>query len=163
SLEDDLDQTWLLKMKKCLFGISYQSFLGPAGRRTPLHSDTTAFFYIMVQGRKKWTMFSPAALSVLNPESEGKGYNYTRLNIKERDNEQYPGTELISRYECILEKGDILFVPSWTWHEVENLTESLGVSYRFTSLRSFFQLPLYAFLRLFFTKPIFLHIIYYSF
>lgn len=162
-LEEDLNQEWLLKMKKCFLGISYQSFLGPRGKRTPLHSDTTAFFYIMSEGQKKWTMFSPAALSVLNPEPEGRGYNFTKWNIKESNPTEYPGADFITRYECVLEKGDILFVPAWMWHEVENLSESFGISYRFTSLRGFFQFPFYAFLRIFFTNPSFLKIIYYSF
>lgn len=162
-LEEDLNQEWLLKMKKCFLGISYQSFLGPRGKRTPLHSDTTAFFYIMNEGQKKWTMFLPSVLAVINPEPEGRGYNFTKWDIKKSNHSEYPGADMVTRFECILEKGDILFVPAWMWHEVENLTESFGISYRFTSLRGFFQFPFYAFLRIFFTNPSFLKIIYYSF
>lgn len=162
-LAKDLDQKWLQQMQQCFFGISYQSFLGPRGKKTPLHSDTTAFFYIMSQGRKKWTLFSPTALALLNPEAEGKGYNFTHLDLTKVPDENYPGCELISRYECVLEKGDILFVPAWMWHQVENLTDSFGVSYRFTNLRGFWQFPFYAFLRVFFTSPNFLQVIYYSF
>ncbi|MGZ3726104.1 MAG: hypothetical protein ACXWQQ_09890, partial [Pseudobdellovibrio sp.] len=34
-LADDLDQTWLKKMRRCFLGISYQTFIGPTKRKTP--------------------------------------------------------------------------------------------------------------------------------
>lgn len=162
-LAKDLDQSWLKKMRRCFLGISYQSFLGPAGRRTPLHSETTAFFYVMADGEKKWTLFSPSAYPLINPEAEGRGYNYSRYKIENPDHENYPGMDKVTRFHCHLKKGDILFVPAWMWHEVENTTEGWGVSYRFTSLRGFLAFPTFVFIRLFLTKPSFWEIFYYSF
>lgn len=162
-LKLDLDQGWLRKMRKCFLGVSYQTFIGPGGRKTPLHSDTTAFFYIMASGKKKWWLYSPAALPLINPDPEGKGYNTTRVNIQSPDPESYPGFSLLQRYTCELGEGDVLFVPAWMWHEVENVTESWGVSYRFTSLRGFFQFPAYAFVRVLLTKGAFFRVLYLSF
>ena len=162
-LMDDFDHSWLKKMRRCFLGISYQTFIGPTQRKTPLHAETTAFFYIMADGEKKWTLFSPAALSILNPEPEGRGYNYTRVNLENPDLSKYKGINLLSRYTCHLKKGDILFVPAWMWHEVENVKDGWGVSYRFTSLRGFLRFPTFFIVRLFFTKPSFLEILYYSF
>lgn len=162
-LSKDLDQSWLKKMRRCFLGISYQSFIGPSGRRTPLHSETTAFFYVMADGEKKWTLFSPAAYPLINPEPEGRGYNYSKYKIQAPDESKYPGLNLLSRFTCTLKKGDILFVPAWMWHEVENATDGWGVSYRFTSLRGFLRFPTFVFIRLFLTKPSFWEILYYSF
>jgi hypothetical protein len=162
-LESDLDLGWLKKFRRCFLGISYQTFIGPAGRKTPLHSETTAFFYIMADGEKDWTLFSPTAFPIINPEPEGRGYNFSRVDITHPDLEKYPGINLITRYTCRLKKGDILFVPAWMWHEVTNVTEGWGISYRFTSLRGFLRHPLFVFVRLFLTKPSFLEILYYSF
>ncbi len=162
-LEHDLDQNWLKKMRRCFLGISYQTFIGPSKRKTPLHAETTAFFYIMADGEKKWTLFSPSALSVINPVKEGRGYNYSKVNIENPDLELYPGINLITRFTCHLKKGDILFVPAWMWHEVENVKDGWGLSYRFTSLRGFFKYPGFFLVRLFLTKPNFLEILYYSF
>lgn len=162
-LKNDLDQAWLKKMRKCFMGVSYQTFIGPKGRKTPLHSDTTAFFYIMAHGEKKWTMFSPSSLALIKPEVAGRGYNYSKVNVEKPDLKLYPGFHLLNRYTCTLKAGDILFVPAWMWHEVENLSESWGISYRFTSLRGFFQFPNYAFVRMALTRPSFIKILYYSF
>jgi|GEM_PF-1600078 lysine-specific demethylase 8 len=162
-LEQDLDQSWLKKMRRCFLGISYQSFIGPSGRKTPLHSETTAFFYVMADGEKKWTLYSPTVFPLLNPEAQGRGYNFSRFNLKDADESKYPGAKQLHRYECILKKGDILFVPAWMWHEVENITDGWGVSYRMTNLRGFLKHPVFVFIRLFLTKPSFFEILYYSF
>lgn len=160
---EDLDQTWLEKMRRCFLGISYQTFIGPAKRKTPLHSEVTAFFYIMADGEKKWTLFSTTAFAILNPDRSGRGYNYTKIDIDKPDLNEYPGFEYLQRYTCHLKKGDILFVPAWMWHQVENVTPSWGCSYRFTSLRGFLQFPAFVFIKLFLIKPSFLEILYYSY
>lgn len=162
-LREDLNLSWLSIMKECFLGVSYQTFIGAKGRRTPLHSETTAFFYVMVSGRKKWNLYSPAALSLLNPIPEGRGYNYTHFKTNQSQQEQYPSAEKLHRYTCEIEKGDILFVPTWMWHEVENIENSWGVSYRFTNLRGFLKYPALAFIRFFLTKPSFFEVFYYSF
>lgn len=162
-LRNDLNLSWLKKMRECWLGVSYQTFIGAKGRKTPLHSETTSFFYVMVAGKKKWHLYSPAALTLLNPRPEGRGYNFTHFQSEAPDTLHYPGADKLSRYVCELEKGDILFVPTWMWHEVENLSDSWGVSYRFTNLRGFLRYPSLAFIRLFLTKPSFLEILYYSF
>lgn len=158
----DLNHGWLKKMRRCFLGISYQTFIGPKGRKTPLHSETTAFFYVMASGQKKWTLFSPTALALIAPEVQGRGYNFSKVNINEPQPE-YPGFSKLTKFVCTLNQGDILFVPAWMWHEVENLTESWGVSYRFTSLRGFLRHPAYFLVRIFLTKPSFFEILYYSF
>jgi hypothetical protein len=162
-LRKDLDQSWLKRMRRCFLGISYQTFIGARGRKTPLHSETTAFFYVMAEGEKKWNLFSPNAHALLQPKPEGRGYNYSNVVLSKLDNEKFPGVTLLQRYTCTLKKGDILFVPAWMWHEVENITDGWGLSYRFTSLRGFFKFPVFATIRLFFTKPGFVEILYYSF
>ncbi|HUP56337.1 MAG TPA: cupin-like domain-containing protein [Bdellovibrionota bacterium] len=162
-LSEHLDQGWLQSFRRCFLGVSYQTFIGPAGRTTPLHSETTAFFYIQADGEKTWRLFSPAALALINPAPDGRGYNFSRVKVTSPDLERYPGFDRLTRYECHLKKGDILFVPAWMWHEVENSTEGWALSYRFTSLRGFFRFPAFVFIRLFLTRPSFLEIFYYSF
>lgn len=162
-LRKDLNQSWLKKMRRCFLGVSYQTFIGAGGRRTPLHSETTAFFYIMIEGEKKWNLFSPNAHSLLQLNPDGRGYNYSNVELSQLDEEKFPGVSLLKHYVCTLKKGDILFVPAWMWHEVENISDGWGLSYRFTSLRGFFRFPVFATIRLFFTRPGFMEIFYYSF
>lgn len=156
-LTQDLNQNWLRSMRKCFLGISYQTFLGPKSVKTKLHSDTTSFFYIQIRGRKKWTLISPSALLLVKPEVSQFEYSYSNLSHLD------PSWEKINKYEFVMDEGDILYVPSWMWHEVENLDDSIGISYRFTNLRNFFQHPSYVIRRVFLSKKAFLKTIYYSY
>jgi hypothetical protein len=159
----DLDLAWLKRMRRCLFGVSLQTYLGAADRKTPLHCETTATFFVLADGGKRWTFFSPASSAIVNPEPEGRGYNFSCVNVQAPDPDRYPGFANLTRLTCHMKKGDVLFVPAWMWHEVENLTESWGVSYRFTHLRGFLSYPAFVFVRLFLAKPRLLETLYYSF
>jgi len=46
--------------------------------------------------------------------------------------------ELIAQ-EVILKPGDVLFTPSFYWHKVENLTDTIGVGYRWLAFQSFMK------------------------
>lgn len=160
TLINDLDQNWLKKMRRASFGIGYQTFIGAANRTTPIHGGSTSFFYIMADGEKKWTLFSAYSSMMLNPTRAGRVYNFTDINVKNPDLTKYPGIKYITKLECHLEKGDILFVPAWFWHEVDNLTDSWGLSYRMTSIRNFMAYPSFVFARVFFSKPSFFKIFF---
>lgn len=157
SLTQSLNTAWLHCMRKSYLGVSYQNFIGPAGRRTPLHSETLPFFYIMVEGEKKWTLYHPSFFSMLHPSTEGRGYIPSMSSITNGEFDQ------VDRWECTIKKGDILFVPAWMWHEVENVTHSWGLSYQFTDLGNILKFPIYAFTRVFLSKPNFLKILFLSF
>lgn len=161
-LIDDLDHTWLRKMRHCFMGVGYQTFIGAAKRVTPIHAGSTAFFYVMADGEKKWTLFSASSSALLNPTPSGRVYNFTDVDINNPDLKKYPGFDLLTRYNCHLKKGDILFVPTWTWHEVENLTPSWGLSYRITSIRGFLRYPQYVMVRIFLAKPSFFKMLWAS-
>lgn len=162
-LIDDLDQTWLTKMRECFFGVSYQTFIGARGKTTPLHGgESTSFFTIVAEGEKTWDLVSASYSALLNPNPDGYGYNFSDLDLDNPDLEKHPGANLIHRYRCVLKKGDILYVPAWMWHRVRNEAECWTVSYRFTNIRSILQQHAFVFIRIFFTEPSVLKTIYYS-
>lgn len=162
-LIDDLDQAWLKRMRKCFFGVSYQTFIGAKGKTTPLHGgESTSFFTIVAEGEKTWDLVSASYTPFLNPNVDGFGYNFSDLNLESPDLQKHPGANLIHRYRCVLKKGDVLYVPAWMWHQVRNEAESWTVSYRFTNITSIFQQITFVFIRIFFTEPSVLKTIYYS-
>jgi lysine-specific demethylase 8 len=160
ALIKDLNHVWLKKFRKCFMGVGYQTFIGASDRITPIHAGTTAFFYIMADGEKKWTLFSASSSVMVGAIPGGRVYNFSDVDINNPNLNKYPGFDLLTKYSCHLKKGDILFVPTWMWHEVENLTESWGVSYRITSLRGFLSYPGMVFVRLFLSRPNFFVILY---
>lgn len=154
-LLNDVNRSWLKKMRRCFFGVCYQNFIGAAGGKTLAHSESTALFYVMIEGEKKWNLISPQYSSLLNPQVSQQGHFYTEADILNPDEKSYPGLSQVPMYECQLKKGDILFVPSWMWHQVENTTDSWGLSYSYTTLRGFIQHPSHVLARIFFVKPSF--------
>lgn len=164
SLIEDFDTGWLRKMRQCLFGASYQTFIGASGNKTPIHAGMTAFFYIMADGDKHWTMYPTSYYPVLSLEADGFGYHYSKVDINNPDLKKYPGMDQLNRWECNLKKGDVLFIPAWYWHEVINTSESWGVSYRFPNIAGILKGSLsMTFVRLFLTNPSFLKVAYYTF
>jgi hypothetical protein len=114
----------------------------------------------MADGEKQWTLFSGTSSALINPPAVGRGYYFSKIDLRKPDLSNYPGFDLLSRYVCTLKKGDILFVPTWMWHEVENITEGWAVAYRFASVRGFVRHPVLAFVRLFLTRPSLLGVFY---
>jgi hypothetical protein len=159
----DINQNWLNRMQRCLFGVAYSSFISSGGVEAPVHNESTSFFYIMAEGEKKWTLYNANSFLLLGIEPERLAYNYSNINLKQINFEKYPGADLLDRYECLLKKGDILFVPSWTWHYVETLKESWGLSYKFSSLRCFLSNFTFSFSRILISSPNIFSTLYYSF
>jgi hypothetical protein len=155
-LVEDLDKTWLKKMRRGFFGVCYQNFIGAKGRKTTLHSGSTPFFYIMAYGEKKWTLTATSNSAALNPSISHHSYFHTDVDLEDVDEKRNPGLVGETVYYAHLKQGDILFVPSWMWHQVENMTHSWGLSYNFSALRSFLRYPLFVAVRFFFRKPAFI-------
>ncbi len=62
--------------------------------------------------------------------------------------------EDIITWEAKLQPGDVLWNPPYVWHAVKNITDAIGVGYRWlTPSYSFKQAPLYATLDLFARNP----------
>lgn len=163
-LIQDMNISWLKKMRVSLLGCSYQSFIGAKNRMTPIHDGMTAFFFILPCGQKKWTLYPTAYKPIISPEVSSYGHNYSNVKIKDPDLEKYPGMNLIDRYEGILNEGDILYVPAWMWHEVENFSDTWGVSYRFPHIsQSITQSFAFFIKRLLLTDPPFWKVFYLSF
>jgi len=55
---------------------------------------------------------------------------HSLVNLDEPDYKKYPGLAYVKCYECILEPGDSLFMPSGYWHYITYLDGGFSVSYR---------------------------------
>ena len=102
-------------------------WIGPAGTITPLHQDPGDNLVIQVTGTKR-VFVAPAHNAVhLYPD----GLYYSPFNPARPDYEAYPDARHASFAECILQPGDILFLPVGCWHYVE----ALEISITFTCAR----------------------------
>jgi hypothetical protein len=98
--------------------------IGPAGSIATLHSDIlhTHAYLAQIVGRKRCVLFSP----------DDSGYLYGgKVDPDQPDFKRFPLYRHATAFECILEPGELLFMPSDWWHHVIALEKSITVSYNF--------------------------------
>ena len=90
-------------------------WFGPAGTITPLHHDLTNNFMSQIMGRKRVRLVAPCELA--------KVYNhrhcFTEIDARNVDLARFPAMADVMIHDCILEPGEILFLPVGWWHHVE--------------------------------------------
>lgn len=138
-LAADLDLNWLNKLKsKWAIGNTYYLFMGGKKTVTHLHCDQPCNLFVQVYGKKKWTLISVDQSMLVYPQATQTAYFKSSADLS-ADSENYPLLKKVTRWEVILEPGDVLYVPPHVWHHVENLTDTIGVGFRFSSFSAAFR------------------------
>ena len=124
-------------------GSLYSTMLwfGPRGCISPLHFDPLDNLLMQFVGRKRVILF-PRTDGVVSGEDEkslstwhyaghdGQQYNTSPVDIANPDIEKYPlFAEAPDGIECLLEPGDILYIPEKWWHHVTSLETAKSVQY----------------------------------
>ena len=94
-------------------------------RGSSLHSDLSANWYAQKAGDKTWTLVSPDESARLLPvfdERRGVPALFSGLGYAAdaTDDERRRPLEAVPRFVVTLGVGDLLYVPSWWWHQIEN-------------------------------------------
>lgn len=108
---------------------SINAWLGPAGTITPLHHDPHHNFLAQVVGRKYVRLYSPEASQRLYPYTEQMLCNSSQVNLTSVDLVAFPEFVKATFIDCILEEGQMLYIPPKWWHYVQSLTPSFSVSF----------------------------------
>ena len=91
-----------------------------------LHCAPSDNFFIMINGKKKWTMIDPIWSNLMDIDLNND--NCIRFVVNNNENSLI---NLLPKKTSILKKGDLLYVPYLYWHAVENITEkSIGMANR---------------------------------
>lgn len=134
-LKADIDLGALDSLRNLVsFGAAYECFLGGPGTRTLLHNALPANLFVMVRGSKRWLLYPTEYTPVIQPPASRGAYNYSRVDVGAPDPDRYPAFPYIDAWEAIIDEGDVLYNPPFMWHEVTNLSESIGMGFRFTNL-----------------------------
>ncbi len=113
---------------------------------TPLHHDFNDNLYVVVQGRKQFTLFPPSEAgnlytrgTVLEVEQNGNiryasmdGMPHlSRVDLANPDLERYPrfAAAQKTRLDVELEQGDMLFLPNGWFHRVVSRGRHVAVSF----------------------------------
>lgn len=104
--------------------------IGPKDAQIGLHYDIldTHAYLAQIVGRKRCTLFSP--------EDSAAIYN-GKVNPDAPDYEKFPLFRNAIAYECILEPGELLFMPCRWWHHAVSLEKSITVNYNFFNRANF--------------------------
>ncbi|MFA6238492.1 MAG: cupin-like domain-containing protein [Bacteriovorax sp.] len=137
ALVSDLNMNWLQGMKgKKTFANTYYMFMGGAGQKTLLHTDQPCNLSVQAYGEKKWTLYSPKDSLLMYPEISNTAYIKSPVDVDAPDFDNYPLFKYATAHIAHLEPGDVMYIPPHTWHFVENLTDTIAIGFRYSSLQS---------------------------
>eukprot|EP01095_Lingulamoeba_sp_RSL-Kostka_P011121 TRINITY_DN4156_c1_g3_i1.p1 TRINITY_DN4156_c1_g3~~TRINITY_DN4156_c1_g3_i1.p1 ORF type:complete len:618 (+),score=238.60 TRINITY_DN4156_c1_g3_i1:63-1916(+) len=105
---------------------------GMQGCCTPLHYDEAHNFFGQIDGRKRFYLCSPKYFPSLYPFPYHHPMDrQSQVNVYNPNNEIFPRFNEAVAIECNLEPGDVLYIPPYWWHHVENLTDGIGINFWF--------------------------------
>lgn len=117
-------------------------FIAGPQSSTYFHCAAGGNIFCQLHGQKKWVFVAPWHSAWMYPNV---GHNPSATSFispiitqkQDKDSSRYPLYNFIPKYTVTLSPGDILFNPPWWWHEVTNLSETIGMPLRVPSGGSF--------------------------
>ncbi len=156
NLKSDFDLKWLRKLTNLplSWGEDLKTFMGIGGTITPLHIGFSSVFFIQVTGQKKWHFYPPTDRMFLDAWTERGTAMFSDADPYKKEDPAFPLFKYAKHSTVVLNPGDVLWFPSYTWHQVENLTLSIGIRYGRPSIAtSWKSSKLLTFLFFMITKP----------
>jgi len=105
------------------------TFFGGKGAKVGMHydMDLSHVFLTQFEGRKRIVLFPPECSEALYklPFSVA-----SYVDVDNPDYERYPALKNAKGYECILNPGETLFMPSGYWHYITYLDAGFSMSQR---------------------------------
>jgi len=133
-LVDDFNWKWLYDMRnKISSGKTFGVFIGAKGTRTTLHCASEHNLFTQVYGNKHWYLYPPENDIIFDPLITRSPYFYSSFDPESPDFKLFPNAKYLQTWECELKAGDVLFNPPSWWHHVTNLSNSIGVGFRWFS------------------------------
>ncbi|HEU4852893.1 MAG TPA: cupin-like domain-containing protein [Telluria sp.] len=103
-------------------------WLGPAGTVTPLHCDYDDNIFAQVWGTKRIFLAPPHHDQFLYPREANAILYGSPFDPEAPDYDRFPLARQATTIECIVEPGDLLYVPAGWYHQVRSLTFSLSAN-----------------------------------
>jgi hypothetical protein len=135
NLRADFDYDWLRKFRTRFAREDlFYFFMGGKNTLTPIHNGYAITVYVHVVGTKRWIFYPVNQRLFIGVRPRRQGYYYTDANPHNLNDAKFPLLKLSQPHEVILNAGDVLYFPSMVWHQVENVTDTIGVAYKFADL-----------------------------
>ena len=126
-------------------------YIGPGKNKSLLHYDETHSLLMMLEGRKRFILFSPDQSDCMYPYSpfslrallENRVVD-SRIDCQSPDLLSFPKLNQARGVAGWLEEGQALFIPAGTWHFIEAEGRNVSVNYFWlqNSLKDWLNQPL---------------------
>lgn len=103
-------------------------WLGPAATVTPLHCDYDDNIFAQIWGSKRIILSPPHHDEFLYPSAANAILFGSPFNPEAPDYEAFPLARQASMIECIMQPGELLYVPAGWYHQVRALSFSLSAN-----------------------------------
>jgi hypothetical protein len=134
-LMEDFDKDYLSSFRGPMArDMMFQFFMGGAGTNTALHCAIANNLFVEIYGRKRWWIFDPDYAPVFRPPMLRSTYFISPVDASQPEKSEI--MKHVRGFQTILEPGDVLYNPPFWWHQVENLTATIGVGVRWFGLPS---------------------------
>ncbi|GJQ79024.1 hypothetical protein Trydic_g185 [Trypoxylus dichotomus] len=112
--------------------LEINAWFGPKGTVSSLHFDPKDNLLAQVYGTKLVTLFSPEDSKFLYPHTDQMLCNTSQVNPNKADLDRFPEFRKAKMMKCLLEPGDVLYMPPKWWHYVVALEKSFSVNFWWT-------------------------------
>ncbi|KAH3769101.1 lysine-specific demethylase 8-like [Dreissena polymorpha] len=109
--------------------VDINAWFGPKGTVSPLHYDPKHNFLSQVVGKKYIKVFSPRETDKLYPHDTTLLKNTSQVDVENCDLIKFPEYKTAIFSECLLNSGEMLYLPPKWWHFVKSLSVSFSVSF----------------------------------
>ena len=103
-------------------------WLGPSGTVTPLHCDYDDNIFAQIWGTKRIFLSPPHHDEFLYPREANAILFGSPFDPEAPDFEKFPLARQAAMIECIMQPGELLYVPAGWYHQVRSLTFSLSAN-----------------------------------
>lgn len=103
-------------------------WLGPSGTVTPLHCDYDDNIFAQIWGSKRIFLSPPHHDEFLYPREANAILFGSPFDPEAPDFEKFPLARQAAMIECIMQPGELLYVPAGWYHQVRALTFSLSAN-----------------------------------
>ena len=106
----------------------YDYFNTEPSHVTGIHNEMNSTINIQLKGSKLWKLIDPKYSDFLLPFTSKKEKNqYLSMRFGW---DKLPSKLNVPYYEVLIEEGDLLFVPSWWWHQPISIERSKHIAIR---------------------------------
>ncbi|WKX99288.1 hypothetical protein Q1695_014290 [Nippostrongylus brasiliensis] len=111
--------------------VDRNSWIGPGGTLSPLHTDPRDNLFCQIKGRKFLRLVAPEDSENVYAFQDGIITNTSQVDVLNPDLEKFPNFGNARCWDGVVGPGDVLFIPKGWWHLVSSLSNSISISFWF--------------------------------